>query len=285
MEKNVRFVSFALTLLVFGALTSCKKDQEEVKPSFQQDSEAASATLEVVAEVEALNTMVLSLSEQNNSAGGRRAAIQETDCGIITYQVDNSTHFGTITVDYGSGQQCPGEGLRKGKIIFTFSAAASEGGFWDIAAQFVGYEADGKKLDGKYTVNVSYDQAAQSFNYLYTFKDAVLTYQDGSKVSWTSRYEWKLKIVAGKKEGDMPVANVELTGGLSGTSRQGKTFSADITSPLIVDSACEWGVTKGLYLIKSQGHSEATYDFGNGACDNVATLTINGQTQQFSVVD
>lgn len=275
MKRNT-YVA-ALLLLVAGFLASCNKDKE-VAPSSQQDFESAKSTLEIISEVNNLNDMVMSFSLGGNR-GGRRAAIKETECGVISYQMDYETGDGTITADYGSGTQCD-DGMLKGKVIFTVNSS-NEGALVEMSAQFVGFEKDGKKLDGTYQILVTSNESDNSINYTYTFKNGMLTYQDGTMVKWNSTYELKLKFDY-QSQSDVPVVSFEMTGGIAGTDRKGKTFSADITSPLVIASSCN-AITKGKYLLKAQGHADAIYDFGNGECDQTATLTINGQTEKLTI--
>lgn len=278
MRKINYFASLALLLLVLSFLTSCNKDKE-VKPAYQKDSESAKSTLEVIAEIESINTMVLSFSTQGDP-GGRRAAIKEVECGLLTNDVDNATGIQTTTVDYGTGQTCTDGSVRKGKIIFTTTLSADTSEI-SMDAQFVNYETNGKKLDGQYTVNATHNESQQTFTYVFNFKDAVLTYADNSQVRWNSTYTMTMQFVMGT--GDMLAFSLLMNGGLSGTNRQGKAFSADLTSPLVIDASCQFGITSGKYLIKAEGYADAVYDFGNGECDNFATLTINGQSERITL--
>lgn len=290
MKKSKYYVSALVLLLGIGTFSSCNKDKEVTpsnsgKPTSEQNFTTAKATLEVIAEIQSLNDLAMSVSMDGTTApqaAGRIAAIKETSCGIIDYQVNEETGTGTISIDYGTGLRCEDGGLRKGKIIFTTTATV-EGNGLRMNAQFLGYEANSKKLDGSYTVGISTNEAGDSFVYTYDFKDAVLTYPDGKKVSWKSNYVINFTFGLGETESDMPTFSWEMTGGISGTNREGKAFSAQIASPIIVDFNCAYGITKGKYLLTAEGHSQAVYDFGNGECDNVATLTIDGKSEKLSV--
>jgi hypothetical protein len=286
MKKNNFYQSIAVVLLAICFLTSCNKDKEDVKPTSKQDFESAKSTLDIVSEVEDLNNTALSFALQSGSMGGRKAAIKETECGTMSYQYTNEYTFSTVTVDYGTGTTCEGV-VRKGKVIFTLTQTASGNGL-TMEAKFVGYEVDGKKLSGDYTLQVlPVENASEnelSFNYVYTFNNAVLTYADGSKVSWNSNYELSLRLTADENNTDLPFTmHIEMKGGLSGKDKNGKTFSAEITSPLVIDGKCPYGITAGKYVLKAEGHSEALLDYGNGECDNTAILTINGKAETINI--
>lgn len=269
----------ALALLLGSSfLTGCKKDQE-LSPAEKQEFVSAQATVEVLTEIQSLNNMVMSLPTSGNP-GGRMAGIQGTDCGLVSTQTDESTGLGTITVDFGTGMTCGGR-LLKGKIVYSIGEGSSENTLYQISARFVGYEAEGKKLDGNYTIGVGYLDNESSFVYHYDFKDASLTYKDGTQVKWNSSYILNMKFNVNQAN-NTATLNISVTGGVTGVSREGLAFSANVTSPLLLDNTCQKGYTKGTYLIKLAGHPDALLDFGNGECDNVASLIINGKSQQIA---
>lgn len=231
--------------------------------------------------------MSFSQSDDNGkrAAAGRVAALKETTCGSVVSLTDEEKGTQTFTVDFGNGTTCDDKVLRKGKIIFTVildSLSFGEEGenFYmgvSSGAQFVGYEADGKKLEGSQTTKMVWGN--DKLKYDIQFKNGVLTYEDGSKVQWSSTYALQASYNARDSEAGFKLS---MTGGLAGTDREGKRFTADITSPLLLDSSCQYSITSGKYLIASQGYS-ALYDFGNGACDAITTLTINGKTEQIAL--
>jgi hypothetical protein len=282
MKKNYRVMALAL-LLGSALLTGCKKD-EELSPAEKQEFVSAQATVEVLTEIQSLNSMVTSLRlPTGGNPGGRIAGIQETTCGVITTQTSESTGLGTITLDFGTGTTCNGR-LFKGKIAYTIGAGSSENTLYQISARFDGYEADGKKLDGNYVIGIGITKTDNSFvyTYKYNFTNAVLTYKDGTQVKWNSSYDLNMKINVSQTNSPATV-DISVTGGVTGTTRTGSAFSANVTSPLIVNNNCQKGYTKGTYLIKVAGHPDALLDFGNGACDDVVMLIINGKSQQITM--
>jgi hypothetical protein len=278
MKRMNRLAAFAM-LLSAAWLTGCKKEQE-LTTAEKQEFASAQATVEVLTEIQSLNSMVTSLPTAGNP-GGRMAGIQGVDCGIITSQTDESTGYGTITIDFGTGQTCQGR-LLKGKIIYTIGMGSSEETLLTMSAKFVGYEADGKKLDGKYVIGLSLDDKESSFVYKFKFSDAVLTYADGKQVKWNSDYLLKMKLNINQSNNSATL-DLSMTGGVAGTTLAGKAFTANITSPLIASSSCQTGYTKGQYLIKVDGYADALLDFGNGECDKYASLLINGKSQRIEI--
>ena len=66
-----------------------------------------------------------------------------------------------------------------------------------------------------------------------------------------------------------------MTGSENGTGADGKTFTCTITKPLNKKLTCKW-LESGTLEIQPQDNPLITLDFGNGACDNQATATVNG---------
>lgn len=73
----------------------------------------------------------------------------------------------------------------------------------------------------------------------------------------------------------------EITGTTSGVNRNGISYTSTITEKLRVDLGCEWRITSGVIEITPSGKSMRKVDFGNGACDKIITVTVNGKTKTF----
>jgi hypothetical protein len=67
-----------------------------------------------------------------------------------------------------------------------------------------------------------------------------------------------------------------ITGNGSGINRKGNAYTLTIQNPLIVKMACKY-ITQGIIeFVNSKKTLEI--DYGNGSCDDDATITINGVT-------
>ncbi|MES2515319.1 MAG: hypothetical protein V4580_14295 [Bacteroidota bacterium] len=74
----------------------------------------------------------------------------------------------------------------------------------------------------------------------------------------------------------------EITGSSSGTNREGRKFSTNITNALVKKSSCKF-ISSGSLDLTPDGFKTRTVDFGNGDCDDNATYTVNGQTVEFKL--
>lgn len=73
-----------------------------------------------------------------------------------------------------------------------------------------------------------------------------------------------------------------LSGTANGTDRNGKNFSTVIDSPLKRLGYCAH-IVQGIQTVKLDGKKDRTIDYGNGTCDNIATLTIAGNKFEFKL--
>jgi len=71
----------------------------------------------------------------------------------------------------------------------------------------------------------------------------------------------------------------KVNGTANSTNNSGDVFSAVITD-LIRDNSCYW-ITSGTIAITPSSGIVRTIDFGNGSCDDLATVTKNGNTVSF----
>ena len=77
---------------------------------------------------------------------------------------------------------------------------------------------------------------------------------------------------------------VYIKGGADGTDRNGKAFSVSIddSNPLVRKTGCTY-ISKGAQTLKLEGKKDRIIDYGDGSCDNKATLTIDGNVFEFSL--
>jgi hypothetical protein len=85
-------------------------------------------------------------------------------------------------------------------------------------------------------------------------------------------------------EDDVTDNMYEITGTASGTRPNGRAFESVITTPLVKIADCPW-VVSGVEVITVEGRDGAhTLDYGDGGCDNKATLTLpNGETEEIKI--
>ncbi len=74
----------------------------------------------------------------------------------------------------------------------------------------------------------------------------------------------------------------EITGTASGTDRNGHPYTMQTTTAWVVQVGCSY-IKSGILVISPENYNDGTVDYGNGECDNQATIEINGQVYNFTM--
>jgi hypothetical protein len=179
----------------------------------------------------------------------------------------------TVVIDFGTG--CLGRDgkLRKGKIVSIFTGPMRVPGS-KVSTTFVGYHVDSFHVQGTHiTENTS---TSNLKGWKVTVLDGKVTNTISNKWrSWNSLKQFTQ--IEGNGTPNFPFDDViKITGGARGANSAGHTWGSTIMEPLIKKFTCRW-IVKGTVKVVKDGR-EALLDYGNGNCDNQATITINGVT-------
>jgi len=176
-----------------------------------------------------------------------------------------------ITIDFGTG--CLGKDgkLRKGKIISTYTGPMFIPGN-TTTTTFEDYNVDSFKIEGTHMV----ENTSTSNKKSWTVKVV------NGKITNTITGNWRQW--DGTREHTQNEGNgtplyllddvYEITGNSNGSNSNGNSWTSTITQPLIRKFTCPW-IAKGQVKI-TRNANNAVLDFGDGSCDNKATITING---------
>lgn len=263
-----------LTLgLVVAATAGCKKDRN---PDIDQQAAEDNVQAEYV--FSDVNNIV---DDAARSQGGVNKMLGNNfGCANITMTYDNPADTAsfprTLTCIWDSACTPANtkENIRKGKMIIRFTDRYSKTGAI-VTTTFDKFSVNGYTVDGKRTLTNNGNGG---------FTVAI----EGGKVVSSSGKEILIntnntKTILDDKGTDLRSDDkYQITGSSNGTSG-GKTFTAEITEPLIVDrKLCKW-ITKGKLTIKPLDKEARLVDFGTGTCDDEATVTIGGFTAKINM--
>lgn len=257
----------SLLILVLG---SCKRDE--------LDTETVSTTDNALCESEFLRIFPEANGIAIDEEGLQRVPVSGNLLSLCP--IDSITPADTLDgfpvtlhMNYGTGCVGTDGKTRKGMIHCEFKNS------WDGVNDTVLITLDNYYVnDIHYEGNIQVIKSGNSFTQRVT--NGRCTKSDW-EILWASTRTctW----VAGQNTTTDPNDDVfEFTGNANGTNREGKTFEVNITSPLVRSKTCTW-ITKGIMTIIPEGRAEREVDFGDGTCDNQATLTINGNKFQFNL--
>lgn len=205
------------------------------------------------------------------------------NCATITTVLADG--IWTRTIDFGTeGCLLPNGNLVKGKIIITFSSDFNSP-VRTISYTFVDFYHNNKLLQGNKTIAYELKSTA-----LLTAVHPVMTFTVDMKITFD---DGRIYIRTGTKvketvEGyGTPLIwddNVFLvTGNSTTTLPDGDIIVKTITTPLRYVMTCNLPFPVSGVVTITKNVSEGVLDFGTGACDNLATLTINGVTTEITL--
>lgn len=205
---------------------------------------------------------------------------------VKTIVVDSTSDNGfprTITVDFGDTYCNAKNGRqRKGKIIITQSAPRySTGAVRSIT--FENYYVNDYKIEG--TQSVTFNGKDENGFYSWTWKlvGGVVSTPDG--LTLTRDAEHTRTLVEGAETRHNRWDDVwEISGSASGVNAKGEAYTRtiDAENPVVRPASCYFA-TKGSVTIEREGKSNAILDYGDGTCDDKATIEVDGEIKEISL--
>lgn len=177
----------------------------------------------------------------------------------------------TVTVDFGNG--CLGRDgkFRKGKIVSIYTNRMLVPGA-KISTTFVGYHVDSFHIEGTHITENTSTSNMQGLKVKVI--DAKITNTINNRwIKWNTVKE--VVQIEGNGTANFPLDDVyKIDGNGYGSNSGGATWTGLITEPLIKKFTCRW-IVKGIVRLTKNGNPFAL-NYGNGNCDNLAILYING---------
>lgn len=293
MKKTINLTTWLLAFGLLGAITftSCKKD-DSISPVTDNSPAELVATQEATtdeAETEAQFDDVFNITASMNTGQvgedlgvganvsglfelGTTTPTNETRCFTITVVPNIPRVFPkTVTIDFGTGCLCRDGKYRKGKIVSIYTNPMIVPGA-KVSTTFVDYFVDSFKVEGTHITENTSTTNMQGW------KNVVI---DG-KITNMNTNRWRkwnsvknVLQIEGNGTPHFPLDDVyKITGNAHGSNSGGHTWSSLVVDPLIKKFTCPW-IVKGTVRLIRDGR-EALLDYGNGVCDNLAIIYING---------
>lgn len=297
--QTIQWMVFAMLVAVGcdssnDATVTSEVKTAQVKASVEDNSNTATVTQDILDITDdALSGNGISggrLGGDDSSSSGRTA---RCDAKIIsdydkvkTGEKNTYSYKGTITIDYGEGTTC-NESKRKGKIFDTFEYTIKHNTdssrvtvYLKETITFENFTSDTLQVEGTF-ITISETDKPTSVE----AQKAKITYEDGTSVSWDATHTHTY-VEGEKKERpweDDSDDSEEVIGSSNGKNREGKEFTATITSALVYAYACEDinGPVKGAIDLVVNG-TKSVVDYGTGTCDKVYTITTDGETKEYT---
>ncbi|MGZ4035817.1 MAG: hypothetical protein ACXVPU_04895 [Bacteroidia bacterium] len=278
MKTKLAFKYLMVAATVGILFTSCRKQKDDPKDSDTSaaaDNALAEGTYNDVHNIadEAATGSLTSYLTVNNS---EQKAYLST-CATITNDTTVTPHI--LTIDFGAVNCLCNDGRnRRGKINVSYS-----GHYRDSTAvhtiTFTNYYVNDNQIMGTKTVTNNGHNSAGHLTYSVSVNGTIIK-ADGKTITWTSNRtrEW----IVGESTPTWTDDVYLITGSASGSSSAGGSFTMNITTALKKEIGCHHFVSGTLELTPT-GKYTRYVDYGSGACDNLATVTINGNVYNITL--
>jgi hypothetical protein len=283
MKNSLRIISFTLLVLAFFCY-GCKKEKDEVDSDTQTSVDNAQAE-NIMNEMNEIADQAVLDGDISTHRDGNGSNSVFTTCAAITVSIDSVNGSGTASIDFGS-HFCQGHDTkyRKGLITVSFTGPyRNTGTIITITATnyFVGYDSTyATKVNGQRVVTNNGLNSNNNLNYSITASCTLVNYLN-EQLTWNStrNREWT--------EGDSTTSWTDdeylITGSGSGKSFGGVNFTVSIIEPLLVKLSCPKWVTSGKVSLTPENKEARVLDYGDGTCDNEATVTIKDKTFEVTI--
>jgi hypothetical protein len=276
--KTNRLLIASITLTAVAAMvfTGCKKDEEDADTSAASDNALAEATFSDVTNI--ADEAGISGSLSNYRLGDPDNGGVLSTCATLTFDTLNSADQDTITIDFGPVNCTCNDGRnRRGQVIVIYQGMYRDSNSTHTITFNNYYVNDNQVLGTKTVTNLGHNTAG-NLVYDINVNGTIHLANNQGTITWTSQRqrEW----IAGESTMVWYDDMYSITGTASGTSAAGEAFTVNITSPLIRNMAigCRRHFTQGIVEVTPGTRPMRTIDFGSGACDDLATVTINNRS-------
>jgi hypothetical protein len=291
MKTNNLFSKFATVLAIAatGVVVSC---QENETPLAQEASYVVEESVTDVYFEDSDDMAAVAMQSKSETAGnGRISAYAVTTsnddrftCAEVTIDVISAeTPEGIIAIDFGNGCTDPRGNVRTGKIKLHFIGRR----FMPestITMTFENYTINGIALEGERTLTNISESTEEAPKFQISLVNGKATWPDGTDATREHCFvrEW---IRAENPINDewhiSQCADAEVAA--SGTNRRGVSYEMEILETLVYKRGCPLAVEGVKQFTNLDNGSVVTIDYGDGTCDKVVTITVDGNSREVRV--
>lgn len=278
-----------VAMLSLGIAFSCQEDEQ---PYATETAYVAEESVTDYYYEDADDMAGVAISSESGTSGGKlssEASVQADDrlCAQVLIAFDLASTLehpiGTLTLDFGTGCEDPRGNRRSGKIIIRFNGRRFLPGS-TIVITFENYFINGIKLSGKRTLTNITGSNEESPKFQIQLENGLAVWPDGTEATREHCFTrtWNRGVLLNPSDDVLVVSQcADADVAATGVNRRGVSYSMVIESDLIYKRGCPIAV-QGVKIFRANG-KEVTVDYGDGDCDNIITMTIEGNTRQVNV--
>jgi hypothetical protein len=271
--KKISLKTLSLVAVLSAMLlSSCQKEKVttvNIASAASLNAESSFKKVLVIREMvlAALNGTVAFKSESANNI---------LACADVNTDSTSMPH--ATVINYGLAGCLGSDGVtRTGKVVITFDGDYHDAGTY-IVTTFSDYYEDGAKITGSDTMQNMGLNGNDNIVYSYSSNEEQTNPNGGGieKRVTSGSCEWLAGDATETTDDDQYAYAITLNKTLVNGDLEIWTSSS--SSPVIVDLSCAYTFVKGRVLCHRPASFDSLWDYGNGTCDNIATLTENGST-------
>jgi hypothetical protein len=289
MKTKHFFGLLVVGLAITFCMNACQKTADFSEPMArlaEEEAIAEAAFAEVTSEVETVSAIMHQNNYQGhhngpgagNGQGGEAGGPEVSGERIITVeQVEGESDYPgfpkLITIQFIDWQV--GSGRLMDGIIYIWTDGPVRLPNTTRIITFEDFYINGNLIEGVKTISNT-----DGVNFLITLEGGKITFEDGTFITreMERNREW---IVGLETPFFIWDDEFEITGFCSGINRDGLEYSHIIVEPLLKKMSCRWIVSGTIEM--QAGENLVILDYGDGECDNIATITVNGETTEITL--
>lgn len=263
---------FLLPALLVVGLAACQKENKQADTPEKPETE----TTEDIAMSMNIDDEITNLGQMSmeGNPGGKKST---SWLNCITYTIDTTGPTTKVTLDFGTTNCLGSDGKnRRGKLIVTLEDNPFDAGSVTSVASN-GYAVNDHVVTGSKTITF---QGLNSNGDPYLDIKTALSIATPSQqtITWNSTQTRVWTDGFGNLD---PHDNaVEVSGTADGLTATGIQYNITIIDPLRVEAGCSY-IVSGSFNLSSPVFVDRLFDYGNGTCDRIATVTVSGYTFTF----
>jgi len=279
--KNVRFISFLLTIALLFGVIGCKETATSpVEESIESSQDNALADGEFTSvfsffDAQSETTFQSNMKGSPTIQGFEKKSELLPDCATASW--DSAARI--LTIDFGSQNCVCKDGLsRRGKITAQFSGKYKEINS-SVKISLDNYFVQDMKVTGSKTVT-----------FLGTAKVNIAV-ENATIATPTGTISWNSNRTIEKTKGVLTATiwddEYVIAGAASGVNRKGVAYTVTIDTPLKKKVLClAKDFVSGILTIQNDKGATLSINYdplGTEACNKLASVTINGKTQTITL--
>ncbi len=276
MKKQKLNLSILVLAFVGLVLTGCQSEDAVIDTTISEEIDLKSTETEAEMDIISDETSALIeeayLTEEFPETKSNATDRYLPDCVTITIVLVQNMK--TVTIDFGEGCELRNGNIVSGKIMLEYEKDP-EAATKMISFEFDGFVFNDKAVEGNGSIlrersnENGNPQSTRTGDVTVTWPDGTFANKNGTKIR-----EW----IEGAGTGAWGDNVFLITGNWMFTKKNGNVLSANIITALRRELACKFIVSGLIELQKNENN--ALLDYGNGDCDDLATVSINGGERQ-----